>query len=155
MWMIDDPQTPRRVGSRRGVDPTTSASSDSATPDEAADAASRIALPPVEAVDALTPDAIPAFIAHAAALQARAAARLRAPAAERGVAAAFTQRANAQSVDCDRQLTVPDVAELLNAKPAWVYRHQRQLGGQKLDGLLRFSARRVQAYIERQHRMAV
>jgi hypothetical protein len=34
-----------------------------------------------------------------------------------------------------------------------VYRHARQLAGVKLDGILRFSRRRVLAYVERQHRL--
>ena len=111
--------------------------------------AGKAVLPPVESVDGLPAGALPAFIAHAAALQARAATRL-------GVGlAASAVSVNAAPVSADdRLLTAQDVAELLNAKPAWVYRHQRVLGGEKLDGLLRFSARRVHLYVERQHRAA-
>ena len=63
-------------------------------------------------------------------------------------------RENSGAAPTDRLLTVDEVAELLNAKRAWVYRHQRALGGEKLDGLLRFSARRVHSYVERQRRAA-
>ena len=111
-------------------------------------------LPPVEVVDGLSQEAIASFIAHTAALQARAAARLGRPAADPN-ASISAANAEAQRGDGDHLLTAGEVAELLNAKPAWVYRHQHQLGGRKLDGLLRFSARRVQAYVERQYRMAV
>jgi hypothetical protein len=65
------------------------------------------ALPPVEAVDTLEPEALPAFIATCAALQARAASRL---------------------LDCatqprdDAYLSVDEVATQLRVDPAWVYR---------------------------------
>jgi len=116
------------------------------------------ALPPLEAVDTLAQKALPAFIAHAAALQARAAARLGGAEPARSDSRAGEPATPAEPAPLggqgDRLLTSQEVAELLNAKPAWVYRHKQQLGGQKLDGLLRFSARRVQAYIERQRRQA-
>ena len=106
-----------------------------------------VALPAVEVVDSLPADAIPAFIAHTAALQARAAVRL----GERACEGSGERRDVAPP---DSLLTAKQVAERLNAKPDWVYRHWRQIGGQKLDGLLRFPARRVQSYLERQRRTA-
>jgi hypothetical protein len=108
------------------------------------------ALPPIEAVDTVPPGDLAAFIAHAAALQARAAMRLGAEGCGRPAASATAATGSADT----RLLTAEDVAALLNAKRAWVYRHQRQLGGEKLDGLLRFSARRVHSYVERQRKAA-
>src|SRR6266581_2983482 len=72
-------------------------------------------LPPVEVVDRLPVEALPAAIAHLAALQARAAARL---AAEAGNSAAG-------AAQCDeypgRLLTVPEVAERLRVPKQRAY----------------------------------
>ena len=112
-----------------------------------------IHLPPIESVDCLPAEALPAYIAQIAALQARATARLteRMLAPRSSLRGVQTPRGAAPDSDL---LTAGQVAERLNAKPAWVYRHKQELGGEKLHGLLRFSARRVQSYVERQRRAA-
>ena len=48
----------------------------------------------------------------------------------------------------DRLLTVEEVAHRLTASTRWVRRHRERLGGRKLDGLLRFSQKAVQRYID-------
>ena len=48
----------------------------------------------------------------------------------------------------ERLLTVEEVAEGVGASPRWVRRHRECLGGRKLDGLLRFSQKAVQRYID-------
>jgi hypothetical protein len=111
-------------------------------------------LPAIEAVDALPNEALAPFIAHAAALQARAAIRLGTEGSTARIDPTLRSRGSDAATADNRMLTAQEVAELLNAKPSWVYRHRRQLGGEKLDGLLRFSARRVQSYVERQRRAA-
>jgi hypothetical protein len=52
----------------------------------------------------------------------------------------------------DEYLTAEQVGEVLKAEPSWVYRHRVALGGVKLDGILRFSRRRLDAYLARQAR---
>jgi excisionase family DNA binding protein len=67
-----------------------------------------LALPPVEAVDALAANTIPAFLAHVAALQVRAAARL-----------AVTPVERAPAGD-EPLLTVPEAAKLLAFPDSYV-----------------------------------
>jgi hypothetical protein len=98
-------------------------------------------LPPVEALDTMDAEALVAVAERAAALQAGAMARL------------ARMAPTAQAPSADEYLTAEQVGQLLNAEPGWVYRHARQLAGVKLDGILRFSRRRVLAYVERQHRL--
>jgi hypothetical protein len=102
-------------------------------------------LPPVEAVDQLGPEALIDLLTHGGALMERARARL---------TLIGGQRAADEPSAGDEYLTAEQVAELLNAEPAWVYRHRRQLGGDKLDGLVRFPRRRLEAYLARQHRLS-
>lgn len=46
-------------------------------------------------------------------------------------------------------MTAVEVAQLIRTDRSWVYRHKRKLGGQTFGGVLRFSRRTVEAYIER------
>ena len=108
----------------------------------------RVELPSVEAVGTLAPEALPAFLVHLAALQGAVAARLA------WVSGPGT-RSTADATCDDDTMTAEEVGALLKAKVGWVYRHRMQLGGEKLDGLVRFSRRRVLAYVERQRRLSI
>ena len=44
-------------------------------------------------------------------------------------------------------LKAKEVALMLSVSPKWVYAHQRQLGGTRLDGAVRFSAKAVRRYL--------
>jgi len=102
-----------------------------------------LTLPEPEALDGLDAAQLVAVAERAAALHAGALARLaRAP-----VASTATAQAG------DEYLTAEEVAQRLRADAAWVYRHRTALGGVKLDGLLRFSRRRLEAYLARQARL--
>src|SRR5262249_50215184 len=104
-----------------------------------------LTLPGVDALDALDVRALVAVAEQAAALLAGAQGRL---AMMRAVPAAAPRIA-------DYNLTASGVAKILRCDDTkWVYRHARALGGVKLDGLLRFSRRRVDAYIARQARIS-
>ena len=70
----------------------------------------QVELPPVEAVDTLAPDALPAFIATCAALQARAASRL----LDRAVPAPRAE-------ETEQLLTVPEAAARLGFAPSYAY----------------------------------
>lgn len=102
-------------------------------------------LPAVSSIDALTAAQLVEALTQLGALTERARARM--------TILALQGSAPSQN-DPDDLLTAAQVAEQLNARPAWVYRHARQLGGQKLDGLMRFSRRRVLAYVDRQRRLS-
>jgi hypothetical protein len=53
----------------------------------------------------------------------------------------------------ERLLTVKQAAQILNVSTDWLYRHQEQVGQTKLsDGQLRFSIKRLQAFIDRRSR---
>jgi hypothetical protein len=69
------------------------------------------AMPTVEAVDALAPEVLVVFATQAAALHARAMARL-----------ATMGRSDAPGAIADGYLTAEDVAALLHVSPEWVYR---------------------------------
>ena len=109
------------------------------------DSSSRSRLPTIEEVGSLPLEAIPSLLVQLSALAMAAAARW---------ATAPTVGGRSSASDVSDQLTAGEVAELLNAKAGWIYRHQQALGGTKLDGILRFSRRRVSAYLERQHRLS-
>ena len=100
--------------------------------------------PPVETVDQLGREALIDFLTHGGALMERARARL---------ALLGGQGAANEPSAAGEYLTAEQVATLLNAEVAWVYRHRRQLGGDKLDGLVRFPRHRLEAYLARQHRL--
>ncbi len=110
-------------------------------PRTTANPAVAVVLPPVEAVDTLAPEALVAFATQTAALHARAMARL------------TLLRAPSTPTSPGESLTAGEVAQVLNAEPAWVYRHRAQLGGVKLDGIVRFPRRHLDAYIARQRRL--
>ena len=97
-------------------------------------------LPAVDILDQLCARALVSVAERAAALHAGALARL---------AMLGTTRTEAVA---DESLTAEEVAQRLKAEPSWVYRHQRQLGGIKLDGILRFSRRGLETYLERRRR---
>ncbi len=99
-------------------------------------------LPPIDAVDVLEEAALVDFATQAAALLERARARLHTIPKVASTAPAL-----------DEYLTAEQVAQLLNAEPSWIYRHTPQLGGVKLDGILRFPRRRLEAYLARQARL--
>jgi len=99
-------------------------------------------LPEPTALDGLDTAALVAVVEGAAALQAGAMARL-----------ALVATAAVSPLPADEILTAQQVAQRLNADPGWVYRHAKQLGGVKLDGILRFSRRRLEAYLARQARL--
>jgi hypothetical protein len=101
-----------------------------------------LTLPEPGALDGLDAAALVAIAERAAALHAGALARL-----------ALRTTAPASPPPADEHLTAEQVAQLLNAEPAWVYRHAGQLGAVKLDGILRFPRRRLEAYLARQARL--
>lgn len=103
----------------------------------------RLVLPEPTALDGLDAAALVAVVEGAAALQAGAMARL-----------ALIATVPVSPLPADEHLTVKQVAERLNAADVgWVYRHAKQLGGVKLGGILRFSRRRLEAYLARQARL--
>jgi hypothetical protein len=102
------------------------------------------ALPSLDAVDALDAPALVELLTQLGALKERARARL---------AVVSTSGPAVSPPSTDDYLTAEAVAQLLKAEPSWVYRHARQLGGAKLDGILRFSRRRLDAYLTRQARL--
>jgi len=87
-------------------------------------------LPPVAVVDELPHSALAPLIAHCAALQAAAAARL------------------ASAAD-DGWLTVEDVAAQLGVTRRWLYDHAAQLGGRRIGRYLRFSRRALDDAVRR------
>ncbi len=115
---------------------------DVSVPRASADRTVAAVLPPVDVVDALAPVALVDFATHAAALHARAMARL-----------TLLRPPSTPAVPAADSLTARQVAQLLNADRGWVYRHQKQLGGIKLDGIVRFPRRQLDAYIARQQRL--
>ena len=104
---------------------------------------SSVQLPATSALDGLDATTLVAIAEQAAALHAGAMARL--------TLAGTASPAPASTAD--EYLTAEQVAERLNVELSWVYRHTRQLGGVKLDGLLRFPRRRLEAYVARQARL--
>ncbi len=64
------------------------------------------------------------------------------------VAARLTNRMAPERLpEPDELLSVNQVAALLHVSPGWVYRHRKELGGERLSHkVLRFSARRVARY---------
>ena len=111
-------------------------------PRTTANPAVAVVLPPVEAVDTLAPEALVAFATQTAALHARAMARL------------TLLRAPSTPTSPGESLTAGEVAQVLNAEPARVCRRREQeLGGVKLDGIVRFPRRHLDAYIARQRRL--
>ncbi len=50
----------------------------------------------------------------------------------------------------EKYLTARGVAAMLSVSKKWVYAHQRQLGGTRLDGALRFSEKAVRRYLAAQ-----
>jgi hypothetical protein len=102
-------------------------------------------LPSVQEINSLPTESLAGLVVELAALTTAAAARWR---------TAPTAGEKPEAPDQREQLTAGEVAALLNVKVGWVYQHQKALGGAKLDGLLRFSRRRVLTYVDRQHRLA-
>ena len=100
-------------------------------------------LPELTALDGLDAAALVEVAERAAALHAGAMARL----------AVIGTTPSPVRPPTDEYLTAEQIAQHLNADPAWVYRHAPQLGAVKLDGLLRFPRRRLEAYLARQARL--
>jgi hypothetical protein len=100
-------------------------------------------LPETAALDGLDAAALVAIAERAAALHAGAMARL----------ALVGTTPSSVPPSADEHMTAEQVAQRLNAEPSWVYRHARQLGAVKLDGILRFPHRRLEAYLARQARL--
>jgi len=103
---------------------------------------SLVVLPDPTVLDGLDATTLVAVAERAAALHAGALARL-----------ALQTTASAPPHPADEHLTAEQVAQRLNAEPSWVYRHARQLGAVKLDGILRFPYRRLEAYLAKQARL--
>jgi hypothetical protein len=98
----------------------------------------RFALPPVEAIDGLSAEALPAAMAHLAALQARAAARL----------AEATNNGNRPELAEDRLLDLAQAAELLGTTDDWLKRHPELPFVVRVSpGQIRYSARALQRFI--------
>lgn len=97
-----------------------------------------LVLPSVEEVDALAAGGIPAFLAHLAALQLRAAARLASNTGE-----------PAEQDAGDVLLGVAEAAKRLGTSEDWLYRHASELPfTRRLSGRqLRFSGRGIEQYI--------
>jgi hypothetical protein len=96
-----------------------------------------------DAVDTLPPEALVELLTRLGAVAARAKARL-----------TIAGTRVAETPQPDEGLTAQDVSAMLKAKAAWVYRHRRQLGGTKYDGIVRFTRRGVEAYLRRQRSRA-
>lgn len=105
------------------------------------DRAAPLTLPDLTAVDQLDREALVGLLTELGALTERTRARL------------ALVSAPAPTAPADDYLTAEELARILKAEPSWVYRHARPLGGVKLDGLLRFSRRRLEAYLARQARL--
>jgi predicted DNA-binding transcriptional regulator AlpA len=97
-------------------------------------------LPGVDGVDALPAHAIPGFLAHLAALQVRAAARLGA-----------AEETPARAKEPDTLLDVAEAAKRLGTSEDWLYRHAGELPFTKRlsERQLRFSSRGIDEYIRR------
>jgi predicted DNA-binding transcriptional regulator AlpA len=96
----------------------------------------RVQLPTVEAVDQVPVDELPALVAELAALQARAAMRLR--------------RDPVPTTDEDRLLTIDEAAARLALSKDWLRRRPELPFVVKLsEGVVRYSSRRLDAYIAR------
>jgi hypothetical protein len=108
---------------------------------ECSEATAALPLPDLAAVDQLDREDLVGLLTELGALTARARARLALVAAP------------VPAPPADDYLTAEEVAQLLRAETSWVYRHARPLGGVKLDGILRFSRRRLDAYLARQQRL--
>lgn len=95
-----------------------------------------------ERVQDVAPEAIPALIGEAAALQAQLWARLHAPTA--------TAPAPAAKADADELLTVKQAAARLGVAAKWMYRHADDLPFTRrlTSGTLRFSARGLERWKE-------
>ncbi len=85
-------------------------------------------------VEVVPPDQVPDLIAELARLDVHARQRL---APDNGGA----------PPQPEKYLRAKDVALMLSVSTKWVYAHQRQLGGTRLDGALRFSANAVRRYL--------
>jgi predicted DNA-binding transcriptional regulator AlpA len=93
-------------------------------------------LPPIEVIDQLPVDELPALVAELAALQARAAMRLR--------------RDPVPATDEDRLLTIDEAAERLALSKDWLRRRPELPFVVKLsDGVVRYSSTALTAYITR------
>lgn len=101
-------------------------------------------LPAVEAVDTLAPEALPAFLAQLAALQARVAARI--------ASAPFTTRETPR--ERDTLLTVKQAAARLSVSPDWLYRRAATLPFTRSlsPRALRFSATGIDRWLRQQSR---
>jgi hypothetical protein len=96
-----------------------------------------VVLPTVEAIDALPVEQLAGLVAELAALQARAAMRLRSE--------------SASGRDEDQLLTIEQVAERLAVTEDWLRRRPDLPFIVKLsDGTVRYSSRRLATYIARQ-----
>ncbi len=104
-----------------------------------ADQGQPLALPNPQDLDGLSAEQLADVATKTAALNARAMANL----------ALLATARQPIGVDVDEQLTAQQVATRMNAKPAWVYRHWRRLGGVKHDGLLRFPLGRLESAMRR------
>jgi len=96
-----------------------------------------VCLPSVETIDQVPLDELPALVAELAALQARAAMRLR--------------RAATPGLDDDRLLTIDEAAARLAVSKDWLRRRPELPFVVKLsDGVVRYSSKRLDAYLARQ-----
>src|SRR5262245_34785217 len=108
-----------------------------ADPTHLVDPAARVRLPPVESIDQMPVAELPGLVAHVAALQARAARRLR--------------REPTPPVDDEVLLTIEDAAARLAVSKDWLRRRPELPFVVKLsEGVVRYSRRRLAAYIARQ-----
>jgi hypothetical protein len=98
--------------------------------------AQRLALVDPAEVDAVPREALADVVTRAAAIQARAMARLASPATE----IAMTE---------DKLLTLDEAAEALRKSPSWLYHHARKLPFTRRVGRgLRFSSRGLRRYLD-------
>ena len=98
--------------------------------------AGRVLLPPVEAIDQAPVDDLPVLIAELAALQARAAMRLR--------------RDPPPAPEDDELLTIAEAAARLKLSKDWLRRRPDLPFVVKLsEGVVRYSSRRLEAYLAR------
>jgi hypothetical protein len=101
--------------------------------------ASCVPLPPVEAIDQAPVEELPALIAELAALQTRAAMRLR--------------RDPAPATEEDQLLTIAEAAARLKLSKDWLRRRPDLPFVVKLsEGVVRYSRRRLDAYLARHAR---
>ena len=60
----------------------------------------------------------------------------------------LAQDNGARTPEPDRWLTAKELAAMLSISVKWIYAHQRELGGTRLDGAVRFSEKAVRRYLQ-------